>query len=280
MVIIAGNQGQFCNQLFRVGHHIAHGLQYGYEVNCADFKYDYLFPLLSKHTLVSTQHLLPSSFAAVFKLSLRKSFQAPMRFLFKQMGYVLVNQPYSPKGDDDQFVKQAINQRVIATHWEFRDFDTLNRQYAAIEKLFSFSNDVQQQATQLLQVPRQQGEVVVGVHLRRGDYATWNGGVYYYNDAAYAAMMAHITSLFPSRSVSFLLCSNEPIKLSSFDAWPTAVSNCHFTVDLTALSQCDLLIGPPSTFSLWASFVGRVPFYHMHRYDAKPVLSDFTVARG
>ena len=29
--------------------------------------------------------------------------------------------------------------------------------------------------------------------------------------------------------------------------------------DVYALSQCDYILGPPSTFSMWASFIGDVP---------------------
>ena len=48
--------------------------------------------------------------------------------------------------------------------------------------------------------------------------------------------------------------------------------------DLYALAGCDLLIGPPSTFTQWASFYGKVPLYHAWSPDAAPTRDDFAVA--
>jgi hypothetical protein len=59
----------------------------------------------------------------------------------------------------------------------------------------------------------------------------------------------------------------------------------HFIEDLYALASCDYIIGPPSTFSQWASFYGNVPRY-MVNYKAEqfygvpshePRLGDFRI---
>jgi hypothetical protein len=33
--------------------------------------------------------------------------------------------------------------------------------------------------------------------------------------------------------------------------------------DLYAFAGCDLLVGPPSTFTAWAAFYGEVPLLHV-----------------
>jgi hypothetical protein len=60
--------------------------------------------------------------------------------------------------------------------------------------------------------------------------------------------------------VAFLVCSNEPVApllslegLKVFEGPGTAIG------DLYALAGCDKLMGPPSTFSLWASYWGGRP---------------------
>jgi hypothetical protein len=41
--------------------------------------------------------------------------------------------------------------------------------------------------------------------------------------------------------------------------------------DLYSLARCDYLLGPPSTFSLWASFYGNVPLHQMASAGLAPL---------
>ncbi|CCG98815.1 hypothetical protein FAES_0804 [Fibrella aestuarina BUZ 2] len=280
MVIVAGTHGQFCNQLFRLGHHVANAIQLGYEVNCADFEHKHLFPHLMQHRLVSDKPLLSGFQQKLLKVGTRRPFQGTIRRLFEQQGYAVIDRAYEFNHADQRFLEQATQQRVIVTHWDFRDYESFNQQYAALKNMFALPAQAQKEATELIEKARCQGNMVVGVHLRRGDYAAWKGGKYYYDDDAYAGMMAHITDLLPEKRVTFVLCSNEPIRHAAFANWSTVVSDKTFLGDLATLSQCDLLFGPPSTFSGWASFIGQVPHYHMHQPNAKPRFDEFKVARG
>ena len=47
--------------------------------------------------------------------------------------------------------------------------------------------------------------------------------------------------------------------------------------DLCLLSKCHYLIGPPSTFSGWASFIGRVPLLYMTNPDMEAIQDFFRV---
>lgn len=49
--------------------------------------------------------------------------------------------------------------------------------------------------------------------------------------------------------------------------------------DLYALSQCNYIIGPPSTFNAWASFIGDVPLCTLHKKDMQLTLDGFKVCR-
>lgn len=280
MVIVSGTYGQFCNQLFRLGHHIANGLRYGYVVNCADFEHRHLFANLTQHELVTDVPVLSGWQQKLLRLSTRQPFQSPMRWLFQQQGYAVLDRPCLFDQSNTPFLTQATHRQLLVTNWGFRDFDSFNSQHTVIKHLFTLPDSTLNEASQLVAEARQLGDVVVGVHLRRGDYAQWHNGQYYYSDAVYAAVMAHLTSLMPDRRVAFLLCSNEPLDQAAFTSWPTVVSTKSFTTDLAAFSQCDLLVGPPSTFSLWASFIGQVPHYHLQTTLDRPLLTDFSVAKG
>ena len=61
-----------------------------------------------------------------------------------------------------------------------------------------------------------------------------------------------------------MLFRSEPRDLDGLDA---VVSDATHLVDMYALAGCDLIVGPDSTFSHWASFYGNVPI-HILNYKA------------
>jgi hypothetical protein len=80
--------------------------------------------------------------------------------------------------------------------------------------------------------------------------------------------------------VAFLVCSDEPVPddfLAPFHATrgPGALLG-----DLYALAECDWVIGPPSTFSLWAACYGRKPIHQLCRRELPASLGDFMVPDG
>lgn len=105
--------------------------------------------------------------------------------------------------------------------------------------------------------------VIIGVHIRRGDYSTWHGGRYYYSLEQYANCCKLLMNLFSDKNKKciFFLSSNEKLELDS--SWKDIpffkLSSSSPISDLYALSKCSYIIGPPSTFSSWASFFGKVP---------------------
>ena len=67
------------------------------------------------------------------------------------------------------------------------------------------------------------------------------------------------------KSVTFLLCSNEPLKEANFKHFSIQKGPGDMIGDLYSLASCDYIIGPPSTYSMWASFYGRKKLLHIRR---------------
>jgi hypothetical protein len=101
---------------------------------------------------------------------------------------------------------------------------------------------------------------LVGVHLRRGDYSKFAGGRYFYSNDEYKQLMRQVAPLSNEGTVRFVLCSNEKVDLSEFFEFDVVAGPGHMIEDLYVLSGCDLILGPPSTFSMWASFYGQTPY--------------------
>lgn len=109
---------------------------------------------------------------------------------------------------------------------------------------------------------RKQSDLVIGVHIRHGDYKSWRNGRHFYTIEEFHHFMRQIQELYPEKKVSFFISSNEQFSTDIF----TDCTCFRFEkepsgdiLDLYTLSLCDKIIGPWSTYSRWASFIGEVP---------------------
>ena len=134
--------------------------------------------------------------------------------------------------------------------------------HGVIRELFLPNQDILDKVHPVFEAYRNSGFFIVGVHIRRGDYQTWLGGQYYYSFETYRDVMNQVKDLYPDKKVCFFIASNEPIPLDTFQGLHCfSIDKANAATDLYALSLCDRLVGPPSTFSRWASFVNHVPLY-------------------
>jgi len=125
-------------------------------------------------------------------------------------------------------------------------------------------------------IKRNQCDILVGVHIRYGDYRNFIDGRYFYTIPEYQTIMLHIKSLFSEKKVLFFISSNENIDLSLFTRIECFAMPSTFSVkDLYGLSLCDYIIGPPSTFSAWASLYQNVPLYFIENLNEHISLNNF-----
>ncbi len=131
-----------------------------------------------------------------------------------------------------------------------------------LKRIFRPNNEIMDKAENMLYQMRVKSDLVIGVHIRRGDYATWNDGRFFYELEEYYQFMLRIKELYKDLRVSFFISSNENFSLDifkgcdckRFDKEPSGA-----ILDLYTLSLCDRIIGPFSSYSRWASFIGEVP---------------------
>ncbi|WP_317899508.1 alpha-1,2-fucosyltransferase [Aurantibacillus circumpalustris] len=122
-------------------------------------------------------------------------------------------------------------------------------------------------------------EIIIGIHIRRGDYENFQGGKYYYSLDKYSTIVNVVSDLFQNKKIHFLICSNEPIDLNKINKGNHNMSKApnHELMDMYCLSRCNYIIGPPSTYSMWASFYGSVPLYQVSEPNRKISLIDFNI---
>jgi len=151
----------------------------------------------------------------------------------------------------------------------FRDYDNLQKYRALIQEYFVPREHIRKEVAKLVGDARTRSNLLVGVHVRRGDYREFVGGRYFYTGQQYLSKMVEVRDLFPDKNVSFIICSNERLQLPVDDTLNILPAPGHMVSDMYTLAACDLIMGPPSTFSLWASFVGNKPICQIRDVDRK-----------
>lgn len=139
-----------------------------------------------------------------------------------------------------------------------------------LKRIFRPKDEIMSRAEGLIAEMRQTSDLIVGIHIRRGDYATWNNGRFFYSLDEYLQFMIRVKELYCNMRVSFFISSNEEFSLDIFTD-----CNCRrfnygqsgAILDLYTLALCDRMIGPFSSYSRWASFIGEVPLCFLETRD-------------
>nr|WP_255496063.1 alpha-1,2-fucosyltransferase [Mucilaginibacter sp. FT3.2] len=174
-----------------------------------------------------------------------------------------------------EFVKLAQQQVLIPQGWVYRDYANLKKYLPQVRNLFSPKNEFKSAVKICVELARSTGDIIIGVHIRRGDYIDFNGGKWYYDNSVYKNKMRQVEQLFEGRQCVFIICSQEPLNKDEFVDFSTLIEERPAIVDLYLLAQCDYMFGPPSTFTGWASLYNTVPAYYMQSADEKVTIDSF-----
>ncbi|GFO61612.1 hypothetical protein GMST_39370 [Geomonas silvestris] len=167
---------------------------------------------------------------------------------------------------------------VLVQGWRFRAPEWVERHAGVVRDYFRPVAAFAEAAARSVQALKREADLVVGVHVRHGDYPTLNGGQFYYPTARYAQWMHELAEQFPGQRVAFLICSDEQRSAEEFPGLAVGFGPGTPVGDMTALSQCDLILGPMSTFSQWSSFYGNKPLFHLMSRDDRVERERFTVS--
>lgn len=276
MVIIQSKSGRLANRLFIFSRFIANSIEYSYSLANPTFdEYCRYFPSTRKNDFGNYPISISSPGNYHYK------FFFPSTWVLKKVkpsgrDYIFIRSEKGPFYDlnNPEFVRLAATKRVYASGWYFNDRQNMIRHQDAIRSLFTPDTEVTEGISEHFTRIRREDHVIVGVHIRRGDYRRWQGGIHFFEDHEYAEKMSaleyHIHQ--EGKSVTFLLCSNEPIDSEAYKAFSIQKGPGDMIGDLYSLASCDYIIGPPSTYSMWASFYGRKKMLHLLRekQDMKP----------
>ena len=149
-----------------------------------------------------------------------------------------------------------------------------------LRHIFQPRKDITDRAERMMAEIRRDNDLVVGIHIRHGDYKTFWDGRYYYTLEEYHQFMLQIKALHPDKRVAFFISSNEQFDVSTFEGcrcYRFGKEPSGDMLDLHTLSLCDRILGPWSTYSRWASFIGEVPLCFIKQKSQQLTDEDFSI---
>ncbi len=293
MVIITDKVGQLCNRLFEFSFVIANSIEHNYKVLNPNFDEYEEFFMATKYTDFGDFKIRTQGYFT------KKHFQ---KYLWKIYNYlnnrniassffhkIIKIQTEAGEGgggesynlNNPNFVKNAKHKIVYLSGAWYDDNENFVKHANKIRQFFTPTQFYQTKVLEKINNIRNRDKVLVGVHIRKGDYKDFMDGKYYFENNIYAKRMKEIELIFAEKgkNIHFLICSNETINQDDFKGFNTHFSKDHFIVDLYSLAKCDYIIGPLSTFSRWASFYGNVPLLHIEKEKSIKNLVEFEVIR-
>ena len=250
-MIYVHDRGRMANNILQYGHLYAWGREHGRETMSMRFAYKYQY-----FHICNTKH---HNFATyVFAKYAAKWGLIPM-VTFSE------DKAQNRRNEDIMLQKRML----VVTGWEAHWYDLFLKYKSEILALFAFRPEIEEKVVEVMN----HEDMILGVHIRRGDYATFYDGKFFFSDEQYVGVIRRFLALHPDRQVRVFICGNDP-KLDK-DYYRQELPSCEVVFpdgnpgeDLCLLSHCDYLIGAPSTFSLVAAMYHDRPLYWMMDADA------------
>ena len=167
-----------------------------------------------------------------------------------------------------------------------KGWDTMNdTRYLAqtkkeLQQIFRPRKEIIDKAEAMIANIHKNADIVIGIHIRHGDYKTWRGGRHYYTLEEFHGFMKKLKNLYSDQRVAFFISSNESFSTDIFtdcECYRFGKEPSGDILDLYTLSLCDRILGPWSTYSRWASFIGEVPLCFIKNKDQQLSNESFSV---
>lgn len=256
-MIFVRDKGRMCNNILQYGHVYAWAREHNRRTISMRFAYKYPY----FHICNTAGHNFFTYVCAKFAA---------------QTGLLPTVSFHEEAFDRDAKEREMEHHRwMMVEGWYARWYDLFLKYKSDILRLFAFNDDIEAKIGKI--ITKKEDVLNLGVHVRRGDYATWQGGKYLYSDEQFIHLIRQVMSL-SDRKVKVYICGNDPhlnrqAYIQAVGEGNIVFPNGNPGEDLCLLSHCDYLVGAPSTFTLVASMYHNTPLYWAKDID-KPITWD------
>lgn len=272
-LVIADRQGRLCNRLWVFSHVAAFAAEHGYQVwNPAFGEYAHYF----EATMCDGLCRWPAGGFPLRARWFRRGLYVLFRAWRRTIGRSAPRLQAAP-GQElrlDAAAGQLAHRRfTLLEGWGLRDPAAIGRQVGMLREFFTPAAAYRANVESLLGPLRAKGGTLIGVHIRRGDYRT-EMPEWYFGLDVYVGLMRWLRERLGG-TVRFLVSSDEAQTPDTFGGLDVSFCRGHELEDLYSLANCDRIVGPRSTYSAWAAFMGGRPLYHLRHAGHRPELEDF-----
>ena len=258
-MIFARDKSQMCNNLLQYAHVYAWGREHGRKVISMRFSYKYQYFHICHTSLTGFGCYLFAKYMAALRLLPTASFK------------------HRDCNREALERKMLRHRNIVVSGWFVRYYDLFLKYRDEICELFTLDDQYTAPVKAKMQEAEQNSQddiLRLGVHIRRGDYAQWRDGQFFFSDEVYADHINRFADMHPGKALHVYLSTNDPsVSEEHFQKLCPKVCIHHLQgsapEDLFMLSECDYLIGPPSTFSMVAAMYRDIPLYRMDSTDAQ-----------
>ena len=179
----------------------------------------------------------------------------------------------------ETYLPQARSSKPLFIKAWFLMERTVAKHAPAIRQYFRPVPPLQQRIESSVGQARAFGEPVVGLHIRQGDYGGFLDGQYLYTWNDYHAIVESVAEIFDGRCTFLVTSDSQQAEAAMHGTRGGRIlfAGGSAVEDLYALAACDYIVGPPSTFSLWAAFYGETPLFPLFDAAAPTSLEHFTI---
>jgi hypothetical protein len=286
MIIIASKPGQLGNRLFVFAHCISWSIENNIKILNPSFDEYAPYFTSTKDNLICS---FPPRKSYLSNKFLKKFFfvfyyyltRIVIRLKIKSNFIYGLHIDWHERIDlgDNDFINLAKRTKYLFMQgWKIRDSKAVEKHSDFIKEFFTPIPEHKNKVSELISLITKQCQILIGIHIRQGDYKKFEKGKFYFSTTEYLTIIEYVVSLFPNKTVAFLICSNEKQDTRLFKNLKTFFGTNQFIEDVYSLAECNYIIGPPSTYTMWASFYGKKPLYMMHDLNTKFTLNDFKIA--
>ena len=260
-MIFARDKSQMCNNLLQYAHVYAWGREHGRKVISMRFSYKYQYFHICHTPLTGLGWYLLAKYMAALRLLPTASFK---------------HEDCDPVALERMMLR---HRHIVVSGWFVRYYDLFLKYRQEICDLFRIDEQYTEPVKEKMKHSSLLTSLKLGVHIRRGDYAQWHDGKYCYDDEVYARHINRFAELHPDKDVHVYLSTNDTTVTE--ERYQQLCPHVHIhhlqgiaPEDLFMLSECDYLIGPPSTFSLVAAMYRDIPLYRMDTANAEDMTAE------
>jgi hypothetical protein len=168
--------------------------------------------------------------------------------------------PASKDGPSKDGPKDRPNAKLYFYGWLFRNPVGLTKYHEKIREHFAPTESIAKSTQSYIDTLRQSYKHVIGLHIRQGDYKTWQGGAYFIDQKRVRDILDEYLTFrkFAKNETCFVIATDGAIDESAFTSLNISITHKNMVEDLFILSLTDEIIGSNSTFGAFASYYGNI----------------------